>query len=326
MLSGLFRSMKLSSWVYFYVVAISLLASMFFLPYSGSLMSGSPLLIVIFGKITNALIQRLILLTCLFVLAHVSNKLVFRFKLSGTSSVFPALMLMLSGVLLLSQWQWDPVLIGSAMIAMTSTRLFAIKQQGPATGHIFNTGIFISIASMIYFPFIVFLLIAWFTMILWGRMTLREWLISVSAFAMPYVLMFSWLFWTNQLTWSLIEHFNFTINWISLHNLTTEQIIRMVVWTGLLLISLFAFVLHAGRKSIETRSNYTTILWILFIGIFLSVSMPGHFMAFAWLTAFAGSIFIADFLISLPGRISTLVFILIYFLALSGQYLSFVVK
>ncbi len=328
MLSALFRSQKPASWVLFYLIAFPLLAQIFFHPFPVSNKSEfiSPIEQILFGKLTNVFVQQLILLLSILMLAHIANKLVFRYKLMSSSSIFPALMVIICGFLLLPTLQWDPLIIATILIALINARLFSIKQQGSGIRHIFNTGLFIGMASLLYFPLCVFLLPVWFTMFLWGHFSFREWLICISSFTLPYFLLFTGLLWANQLSYDLLHHFEITFHWISLQDLDTAQLIRWIAWALLQSVSLLVFVLNAGRKAIETRSNYTTAFWIFAFSFFIAVSNSAHFMVFAWLSVFAGSVFISDFFINLRVKSSQIIFILVYLLALSGQYLTFVLK
>jgi len=328
MLSALFRSQKPASWVLFYLIAFSLLTQIFFYPFPVSNTSEfiSPIEQILFGKLTNVFVQKLILLLSVLMLAHIANKLVFRYKLTRSSSIYPALMLIICGFLLYPSLHWDPLIIATIFIALINARLFSIKQQGSGIRHISNTGLFIGMASLLYFPLCVFMLPVWLTMFLWGHFSFREWLICISSFTLPYFLLFTGLLWTNQLSYDLLHHFEITFHWISLQNLSTAQLIRWTVWALLQFVSLLVFALNAGRKTIETRSNYITIFWIFAISLFIAVSNAAHFMVFAWLSVFAGSVFISDFLMNLRIKISQIIFILLYLLALSSQYLTFVIK
>lgn len=119
--------------------------------------------------------------------------------LSGANSLIPALVFVLVMGLIPSLQTLHQAMIPGFLIIIVLHYVFDIFTEEEAYPKIFNAGFFIAISSFFYFPSIAFLLFVWLTFIVYRLYNWREWIILVFGFLTPYVLLWTWFFWSDEL-------------------------------------------------------------------------------------------------------------------------------
>jgi hypothetical protein len=79
--------------------------------------------------------------------------------------------------------------------------LYNSAQPGSA---IFNIGVLIGVASMIYFPAIAFSLLMLFALVIMRPFRIREWIVGLIGVTIPYYLLFILLFLSDKWKWSIV--------------------------------------------------------------------------------------------------------------------------
>lgn len=90
-------------------------------------------------------------------------------------------------------------------------RLFKLYKTSQATILTFDLGIIVSLASLIYFPAIAWLLLVWLALLIFRPFNWREWTASIMGALTPYLFVAFFYFWTNR--WD-----DFIILWQPLKN------------------------------------------------------------------------------------------------------------
>jgi hypothetical protein len=63
----------------------------------------------------------------------------------------------------------------------------------------FKVGMYVSIASLFYLPTAVFIIFIWTTLLLLRTSSIRPWIIPIVSFIVPYMFLFTYYFWFDQL-------------------------------------------------------------------------------------------------------------------------------
>jgi hypothetical protein len=131
--------------------------------------------------------------------AVVFNHTLEKYDLTATNALIPALVLIfLSGMIPSLQTLHQAMIPGLIMIFVLH-QVFEIFTQEEAYSQVFYSGFLIALGSMFYFPSIAFLLFVWFTFIVYSIYRWREWIIVLFGFLTPYLLLWTYFFWTDQL-------------------------------------------------------------------------------------------------------------------------------
>ena len=76
---------------------------------------------------------------------------------------------------------------------------------------IFNIGLYLGIATLLYIPAIAFLILLFFALLIMRPFRIREWSVGFVGFTSPYYFLILILYFTHELRWkNLIPHIQFT--------------------------------------------------------------------------------------------------------------------
>lgn len=160
--------------------------------------------------------------------------------------------------------------ISGLMIVIVLYFIFQVYAEEQAFPQVFNSGLLIGLASLFYFPSVYFLFFIWITFIVFSLYKWREWLIVLIGFNVPYIFLFTYYFWFDQLEVALLVYedyfsnlsfidFSFSFSYLSY--LIMGFIIVFTVY------SLFILSTEVGEKTINLRKHFWTVFWLFFIAI-----------------------------------------------------------
>jgi Family of unknown function (DUF6427) len=103
-----------------------------------------------------------------------------------------------------------PLLVNSIMIWCWYRMVALYNSQTPVTA-IFNIGLFLGLATLLYIPAIAFLLLLFFALLIMRPFRIQEWFVGFIGFTSPYYFLILVLYFVHQLQWAnLIPHIHFT--------------------------------------------------------------------------------------------------------------------
>jgi hypothetical protein len=103
-----------------------------------------------------------------------------------------------------------PLLINSIMI-WCWYRMVALYNSTAPVIAIFNIGLFLGFATLLYVPAMVFLVLLFFALLIMRPFRIQEWLVGFIGFTSPYYFLTLFLYFTHQLNWrNLVPHIRFT--------------------------------------------------------------------------------------------------------------------
>ena len=117
------------------------------------------------------------------------NGVVNRFNLVGRSSFLPALMYITLASLMLPFLVLSPILICNFLSIWMADKLLSIYRRTEIKPLMFDLGMIVALGSLVYFPFIVMLLLLWFSLMIFRPFNWREWIAIPIGFASVYFLL-----------------------------------------------------------------------------------------------------------------------------------------
>jgi hypothetical protein len=103
-----------------------------------------------------------------------------------------------------------PLLINSIMIWCWYRMVSLYNSQSPVTA-IFNIGLFLGLASLLYIPAIAFLPLLFLALLIMRPFRIQEWFVGFIGFTSPYYFLILVLYFVQQLQWkNLIPRLSFT--------------------------------------------------------------------------------------------------------------------
>ncbi|MCK9398459.1 MAG: hypothetical protein M0Q51_00500 [Bacteroidales bacterium] len=217
-------------------------------------------LLKLFEAASPALAMVIILLSAL----TLNNILIFH-DLTPKNDLLPAflfIVLMGSNPLTLCTY---PVVLSLPFFTWFLHTIFRINDEPENNMAVFNASILISVISMIYPAAIIIYACIWLILLVFGTFTGRNLIISFIALLLPYIYLFLYFFWTDQLGEALnayrvyfFEIFHFRINF---------EIWQLCIWGIFIVFMLLpAFLRITGTLStfsINFRKKMSATGWLL---------------------------------------------------------------
>jgi hypothetical protein len=237
-------------------------------------------------------------------------------------SYLPALMYVILMSFHKEAIQFHPLLVSNILVIRVLDKTFSLFKNDSPVSPIFDGSFLLAIATLIYFPAILFFLLFLYSIYNLRSFNFKEIMIAVVGFTLPFFFLAVYGFWSDTLVSSTRNFFaGFTIHKIQEELHDVRPAIGIAAYLFLLVfMSLVRLRSNFYRNTIKTRSTQE-ILFVFFIfslgGLFfLPVISLYHFT----LLAIPFSVFLAYFFISAKRRLwmyEIALWILIGFVVLS---------
>lgn len=166
-------------------------------------------------------------------------------------------------------------------IVLALRRIFAMYNQTTAYSQIFDSALFIGIASLFYLPSIWFMVLVWVSLIIYGQIAWRNWVISILGFITPIFLCYTYLFVFDN-TDALISPLKNLLTFKTFSINISPYYYPIIVFSCFLfIISSWSMISSLNRQSVHKRRAFTIVLWAAIIGIgsfFFSNGLASHFL------------------------------------------------
>ncbi len=166
--------------------------------------------------------------------------------------------------------EFYPFLLAMPLIMMVLQTVYLIYQVEKPEPYLMNSGFFIAMASMFYFPAI--LLIAWvlIAMVIMDFRQLKHFLIPILGLVFPYFILFV-IFYFNH---SLVENINdYALSFRELGfeglGMSTLELIVVALVFVFTVLSLLVIKSENADNSIATRKKVAVTLWLLAFGFLM---------------------------------------------------------
>lgn len=166
---------------------------------------------------------------------------------------------------------FHPMMIGITIIIIVVEKIFQLYKSNNALALNFDICLLISIASLFYFPLILFYLLYAVALIILKPFFWRDWVVGLMGLVLPFFLVFTYYFITDQFQ-NLSAAFytksiNNQIDWWRLvpkgFSITVGYVLLLVV------LSLFHLTSNFGKNVIRIRNLQQVLLIFIIIGALL---------------------------------------------------------
>lgn len=128
------------------------------------------------------------------------NKIVSDFSLLFKNSYLPALLFVIITSVFSTFFALDAAIFIIFFQLLLLTKLFNLYKHPNAVMIALDAGIITAIASLFYFPSVVWLLATWTSLIIFRSFNWREWVAGLSGMLIPYMFVALYYFWNDDLT------------------------------------------------------------------------------------------------------------------------------
>lgn len=172
---------------------------------------------------------------------------------------------------------FHPILLSGLLLTIALLYLLKLYDSREGYTAVFNTSMLISLASMIYFPSVVFILFVWVCFIIYRLFAWREWFISILGLILPYLFLGTYYYWNDRLLLKMDEYL-LAFSMINFYDFNPS--IPFYIFSGftalLLLLAIFRLLGMIGEKAIRLRKMLAIMIWFFLISFLSLVISPNY--------------------------------------------------
>jgi hypothetical protein len=216
-----------------------------------------------------------------------------------------------------------PLLFANFFILLAINRLMSSYRKDVAFSNAFDAGFLLSIATLFYFPCIVFLPLLIIGFILFRPFNWREWIISFIGTTVPYTFVFTYYFWNDVLDywWNMKVFYPGSKQLI----LISPGFYFMISVAALLVLlsfgKLFVGFVDASQKN---RKGISLLIWLFGLALLSMFLSPEISLQSFSALAIPASVFCANFFLRMRKiQWAELLFTLLFVTILINHVLSY---
>lgn len=249
------------------------------------------------------LVKEVLGFALLIVMAVAWNKIINKHSLLGQATWFPFFFMLVLLCCRTSLVGFYPALPSSLFLVLFLDKLISSYKKEQALADIFDSGLFIGIATLFYIPSMLFLALLWIGLLIIRTINWREWVCSVIGFLIPFVFTFTYnlIFfpkypWYNKITSEFQYHaIHFSFSW--------EQITIMIIIVLLALISLLFYVNKIMDNVVKAQKFWILIIWFILIALISVIICPVRDSRAFSILAIPGSFVLPVYFLKTRGKI-----------------------
>jgi len=205
--------------------------------------------------------------TTLLLMASTWNSIINKHSLLGQSTWLPFFFMLILLSCRTSLIGFYPALASSFFLVLSLNRLISSYKKERALSDIFDSGLFVGIATLFYIPSMVFLIVLWIGLLVIRSINWREWVCSIIGFLLPFVFTFTYNLvffpgypWYNKIASKFVYHYvHLSFSW--------EQITIIIIMALTAVGSVWYFVNKLGENVLKAQKFWSLQLWFILISI-----------------------------------------------------------
>ncbi|MFN7115516.1 MAG: hypothetical protein ACK4TA_01875 [Saprospiraceae bacterium] len=262
---SLFRTNQLlfSLLLVFYVAVLHVAA--FLVPYEWEPMGYGYLSKIVYEAVGHqGTIPAIICILLLFVHATVINVIMANNRVDDTVTLFPGVFYILIASALPRFLDLTPIHMANTFYVFAISELFKVYKKPAAADNIFNVGFWIGVASLFYFSYIIFILLAFVGLGILRAFNLQERIMVLIGALVPYILTGVYLFWNDQ--WEAFVQYQFidSISFLDFRiESNVESVLKIIFVDIFLVVAIFSYTLYIFKKNIQVQKKISVLYWSL---------------------------------------------------------------
>lgn len=254
---------------------------------------------IIYSNFSGALLQNIIANFLIFIQALLVNHIFIKHRLSREITLLPGLIYVILVSIIADSVLLSPVLIANTFILVAVINLLRTYKLPNPSAFIFNSGFFLSVASLFYTPYIFMVLFGMIILLILRSFKLLEKIQYFIGFVLPYFFLYTYKYWADIRFVELSFIKDIFFRWPQFRQ---DSLIVFYLSVGVILLALLLSIFNynnlTGKKSVQIQKKIDIFYWILLNSIvsFLIFSTDGvfHLITLAFPLAILTGILISD--------------------------------
>ena len=206
----------------------------------------------------------LIFVVLIFVQAVIINRISIIFRMGNEITLYPGLIFILLTSFFPTFQYLSGLLIGQFFLILALYNLFDIYNRHKDNGYLFNCSLWISVASLFYSPFLIFIPVMIIGGYIFKSLRVRDFLLMVNGFIVPYFLAAAYYYLKGDLSDFFIQFLKPDINLqLVLLPITIQVLIPLMLLIACIFIVLLNFQYYTSRKGLRAKKNIDVVYWLL---------------------------------------------------------------
>jgi hypothetical protein len=252
-----------------------------------------------------------------FVQALIVNGIINENKITAKKNYLGGLIFIILASFFKQSLIFSPVSVALTLITLAISKMFELVRREKPYTQIYDIGFLIALASLFYFPSVLFIIVAYIGLSSLRPFSGREWIATFLGFATPCFLTFTFYYYTDQRPLDFLPHL--TLSQLQFNRYDWAQM------AALLLCAAASFLLLPGflYSSLIQVRKFTTILVISFVVSLIAFFMQQQPNLAHWaLLSLPVAVVMAMVLFQIKSKVvSEVIHLMLLLLVLTGQYL-----
>lgn len=165
--------------------------------------------------------------------------------------------------------RFNPAILGCLFIYIAIDYIFSIYRKEYALNKLYLAGFFIAIASLIWAPFAVYILILFIALMILRPFIGREWMVGILGFLTPFLFAFVYYFvFFDQYLQGFLDNFTQSFQLIKpIYALHYSYYIFYGFLSLMIIIASYTIAVNYQKKKIKTRKYFEINLWLFLISL-----------------------------------------------------------
>ncbi|MBC7653244.1 MAG: beta-carotene 15,15'-monooxygenase [Oligoflexus sp.] len=152
-----------------------------------------------FDQLLSPILNIFLAAIIVFAQALIFNKIINDYNILGKASFLPALLFIVCASVLSPFLILSPPLIANFLILFILNKVLREHKSLDSISTMFDLGLIVAIGTIIYFPFVLFLLVLWIALILFKPFNWREWVSVITGYLTIVFLLGVFYYWNDKL-------------------------------------------------------------------------------------------------------------------------------
>lgn len=234
----------------------------------------------------QGIIPDIVTIFLVFIQATFINIMVANHRLDDTVTLFSGLFYILIVSALPLFLHLSPLHLANTFYLIAILQIFNVYKKPSAAENIFNIGFWVSVGSLFYFSYIIFIIWGLIGLNVMRAFNLQERIMLLVGAFIPYFLLGVAVFWFDQ--WEVFwqQHFIDNIGFLDFEYMGDNvEYIKIIFIDLFLLVAIFSYGLYNFKKNIQVQKKFTILYWSLLLVVFTLFFQSGiqkdHLLIFA---------------------------------------------
>ena len=222
---------------------------------------------VFFNSFSSPLTQAILAIVLIYIQALLINRIGIKHKLNKDFGLLPGVFYALFLSLYPQESALSPSLLANTFIIIALQYIITTYNKREVSANVFSSGMYASIASIFYFPYLYFFVITTIGFLIMRSFSFKERVQHLIGWLIPYILIWVYQFWYGHEKSIIPYYFH---EKYGLLNFELGFNLKEMIVIGIIGFLIITFLVQYGRfsskRDITTQKKIDIFYWVLFYG------------------------------------------------------------